>query len=180
MFSNPFTAVMALILLAFIGTLVIFFCVWRELDALRRTVQDMRSSMQFVALDMEQHTRDLAAILRELRQLTGGDAADLGALLEKGLPNLEQRFAAGTTGRNADSFCAERVAMHSFAQEMPSSTIGSCEPRVAYSENAEFSTSTMPMNTGATQDDSLAPLRFDANDEEEALLGAIRGNMPKF
>ena len=91
MFSNPFTAVMALILLAFIGTLVIFFCIWREIDALRRNMQDMRSNMQFAILDMEQQSRDHAVILRELRQLTGNDA-DLGEMLEKGIGNLEERF----------------------------------------------------------------------------------------
>jgi len=96
MFSDPFTAVMALILLAFIGTLAIFFRIWRELDALRAALRDIRESLRFYAVDSAQQNRDLAAIIRELRSMAaaqngetqpeGGDC--LGELLERGLPNL--------------------------------------------------------------------------------------------
>lgn len=96
MFSDPFTAVMALILLAFIGTLAIFFRIWRELDALRAALRDIRESLRFYAVDSAQQNRDLAAIIRELRSMTaaqGGEAQRegddcLGELLERGLPNL--------------------------------------------------------------------------------------------
>lgn len=96
MFSDPFTAVMALILLAFIGTLAVFLRIWRELDQLHRAVRDIKEHMRFSAADIEQQNRDIANIARELRSLApagGGGERDtagecLGELLEKGLPNL--------------------------------------------------------------------------------------------
>lgn len=98
---------MALILLAFIGTLAIFFRIWRELDAMRRALGDIRESLQYYAVDVAQQNRELANLVGELRGLTESkaesrgasqgtrgtvtrDPADesLGALLDKGLPNL--------------------------------------------------------------------------------------------
>ena len=94
MFSDPFSAVMALILLAFIGTIAIFFRIWRELDALRRMLGDIRESLQYYAVDSAQQNRDLASLVKELRGLApqqdapAREPADLGTLLEKGLPSL--------------------------------------------------------------------------------------------
>lgn len=96
MFSDPFTAIMALILLAFIGTLAVFLRIWRELDSLRASIRELKDGMQFYAVDASQQNRDLAAALRELRangelpakaENRAGEAC-LGELLEKGLPNL--------------------------------------------------------------------------------------------
>ncbi len=87
---------MALILLAFIGTLAVFFRLWRELDGLRRSLGDIREMLQYVSVDASQQNRELANLARDLRALTNpqdaanGAAANdsLGELLEKGLPNL--------------------------------------------------------------------------------------------
>ena len=87
---------MALILLAFVGTIAIFFRIWRELDALRRMLGDIRDSLQYYAVDSAQQNRDLANLVSELRGLTAAQGApsrgpadeNLGTLLEKGLPNL--------------------------------------------------------------------------------------------
>lgn len=82
---------MALILLAFVGTLAMFFRIWRELDGLRRALDDVRKNVQYYAVDAAQQNRDLAALIRE----RGGDRQDaykggdcLGELLERGIPNL--------------------------------------------------------------------------------------------
>lgn len=94
MFSDPFTAVMALILLAFIGTLAVFLRIWRELDHVRTILRDIRESLQFYAVDIAQQNRDLARIVRELRGMSAGrderDPANecLSELLERGLPNI--------------------------------------------------------------------------------------------
>ena len=183
MFSNPFTAVMALILLAFVGTLIIFFCIWRELDALRRTVQDMRSSMQFVALDMEQHTRDLAAILRELRQLTDNGNVDLGVMLENGLPNLEGKFVSEMPGCRTDAPNAGLMASASLAQSSPHGPFDKSGFSADIPEGASLmhgqSAVLDDQIHNAAFDDSLAPLRFSDAEEEEALFDAIRGVRPK-
>lgn len=97
MFADPFSAVMALILLAFVGTLAVFFRIWRELDGLRRSIDDIRKNVQYYAVDAAQQNRDLAGLIRESRNPadqpgTGGDC--LGELLEKGLPNLAPEFSA--------------------------------------------------------------------------------------
>lgn len=95
MFSDPFSAVMALVLLAFIGTLAVFFRIWKELDGLRGTLEDIRKSMQYYAVDAAQQNRDLAGLIRETRggaaqaEVGTGDVS-LGELLEKGLPNLAE------------------------------------------------------------------------------------------
>lgn len=106
MFADPFTAVMALILLAFIGTLAVFFRIGRELESLRRALGDIRESLQYYAVDGAQQNRDLAALIRELRGLSprqGGTAPEenLGDLLEKGLPNLVDDPLVGRAGRKA-------------------------------------------------------------------------------
>ena len=96
MFSDPFTAVMALILLAFIGTLAVFLRIWRELDSLRAILADIRDSLQLYAVDAAQQNRELASIVRDLRVVTGTHQAStqadtcLGELLERGIPNLPQ------------------------------------------------------------------------------------------
>lgn len=96
MFSDPFTAVMALILLAFIGTLAVFLRIWRELDSLRTSIRELKDTIQFDALDVSRQNCELADALRELRTgvSTSARAEDgaretcLGELLERGLPNL--------------------------------------------------------------------------------------------
>lgn len=83
---------MALILLAFVGTLAIFFRIWRELDSVRRALDDVRKSLQYYAVDAAQQNRDLAVLIREQRSgdRQETDAGDdcLGELLERGIPNL--------------------------------------------------------------------------------------------
>lgn len=94
---------MALILLAFIGTIAIFFRIWRELDAIRRSLGDIRESLQYYAVDSAQQNRDLASLVKELRGLASSQGAPahdpandcLGTLLEKGLPNLVDAPSAG-------------------------------------------------------------------------------------
>ena len=95
MFENPFTAVMALIILAFVGTLAVFFRISRELTALRRALGDVRESLQYYIVDAAQQNRDLESLVRELRSLSAKqDAAskeheeNLTDLLERGIPNL--------------------------------------------------------------------------------------------
>lgn len=96
MFSDPFTAVMALIILAFIGTLAVFFRIWRECDSLRASIRELKDTMRLYAVEASQQNQDLAAALRELRAGVIAspkpeecpDEACLGALLEKGLPNI--------------------------------------------------------------------------------------------
>ena len=98
MFSDPFTAVMALILLAFVGTLAVFLRLWSELGVLRNSLKDVRDTMRLCSLDLERQNQDIAAILRELRGLAGEKNgtlhtvdSSLSDLLERGLPNLEVR-----------------------------------------------------------------------------------------
>lgn len=87
---------MALILLAFIGTLAVFLRVWRELEALRASVRELKDSLQFYAVDAAQQNRDMAAAFREGRgseDAPGKKSARpeedcLSHLLEYGLPNL--------------------------------------------------------------------------------------------
>lgn len=96
MFSDPFTAVMALILLAFIGTLAVFLRIWRELDSLRASLRELKDTIQFDAIDVSRQHYEIAAALRELRAGAGTPAKAedgahetcLGELLEKGLPKL--------------------------------------------------------------------------------------------
>lgn len=96
MFADPFSAVMALILLAFVGTLAIFFRIWRELDALRRALGEVRESLQYSVAEVDQQNHELANLAGEIRRLTASQPAaarepaadNLGTLLEKGLPNL--------------------------------------------------------------------------------------------
>lgn len=125
MFSDPFTAVMALILLAFIGTLAVFLRIWRELDSLRASIRELKDSMQFYAVDASQQNRDLAVALRDLRANaespakgeTRKDEACLGELLEKGLPNLmggaeessEPRIAFASTHQQEDEDLIRRL-----------------------------------------------------------------------
>jgi hypothetical protein len=96
MFSDPFTAVMALILLAFAGTLAVFLRIWRELEAIKLTLRGLRENLHLHILDAEGQNRDITAILQELRRLSGEKAdspaaadACLGELLERGLPSLQ-------------------------------------------------------------------------------------------
>ena len=107
MFSDPFSAIMALILLAFVGTLAIFFRIWRELDAVRRSLADIRESLQYNAMDIAQQNRELMHISAELRRLASPEGAvgnasvcdNLGTLLERGLPNLmDNRVSVGEGG----------------------------------------------------------------------------------
>lgn len=106
MFGNPFTAVMALILLAFVGTLAVFLRIWRELESVRRALDEVRESLQFYAVDAAQQNRDLTALARELRDSLPRDAANpgepkdacLGELLERGIPNLLDEKSQGTGG----------------------------------------------------------------------------------
>ena len=87
---------MALILLSFVGTLAIFFRIWRELDAVRRALGEIRESLQYNAMDIAQQNRELTQLAGELRRFAGTDGAaghdpaneNLGTLLDKGLPNL--------------------------------------------------------------------------------------------
>lgn len=100
MFSDPFSAVMALVILAFAGTLAVFFRIWRELDAVRRSLAEVRESLQYLAVDAAQQNRDLVGMIRDLR--SGERAADpagdcLGELLEKGIPNLMDAPKPGST-----------------------------------------------------------------------------------
>lgn len=91
MFSDPFSAVMALVILAFVGTLAVFFRIWRELDAVRRSLAEVREALQYLAVDAAQQNRDLAGMIRDLRSgERAPDPADdcLGKLLERGIPNL--------------------------------------------------------------------------------------------
>lgn len=90
---------MALILLAFVGNLAIFFRIWRELDGVRRSLDEVRTNQQYYAVDAAQQNRDLAALIRELRNGarqgadSGGDC--LGELLERGISNLSPAPSAG-------------------------------------------------------------------------------------
>lgn len=83
---------MALILLAFVGTLAVFFRLWRELDGVRRSLNDIRESLQYYSVDATQQNRELVSLIRELRGLAGAQehqgTSDLGELLDRGLPNL--------------------------------------------------------------------------------------------
>lgn len=83
---------MALILLAFVGTLAVFFRIWRELDGVRRSLNDIRESLQYYSVDAAQQNRELAGLVRELRGLVGPqeqqESNNLGELLDRGLPNL--------------------------------------------------------------------------------------------
>lgn len=96
MFSDPFTAIMALILLAFIGTLAVFFRIWRELDGVRASLRELRETVQLYAVDAAQQNRDLATLVRDPRGMRAGQGGEaspaggdcLGDLLERGLPNL--------------------------------------------------------------------------------------------
>ncbi|MCC8194674.1 MAG: hypothetical protein LIP28_08530 [Deltaproteobacteria bacterium] len=112
---------MALILLAFAGTLAIFFRIWRELDAIRRSLGDLRESLQYYAVDAAQQNRDLANLVEDLRDRAAPEgpatpapvADNLGALLEKGLPNLmeaasfEEEAVAGPAHSESLRFGAE-------------------------------------------------------------------------
>lgn len=91
MFSDPFSAVMAVVILAFVGILAVFFRIWRELDSVRRSLTEVRESLQYLAVDAAQQNRDLAGMIRDLRsgECAAAPADDcLGELLEKGIPNL--------------------------------------------------------------------------------------------
>ena len=121
MFADPFTAVMALILLAFIGTLAVFFRIGRELESLRRALGDIRESLQYYAVDAAQQNRDLAVLIRELRgQASKRDGTDrqgedsLGDLLEKGLPHLAADPLVGRAGRNGKPVLAENAEEEDF------------------------------------------------------------------
>jgi hypothetical protein len=97
---------MALILLAFVGTLTIFFRIWRELDAVRRALGDIRESLQYNAMDIAQQNRELMHLSAELRRLAATDGGvgsapasdNLGTLLERGLPNLMDNRVSGGEG----------------------------------------------------------------------------------
>ena len=120
MFSDPFTAVMALILLAFAGTLAVFLRIWRELDHLHKAVRDIKDHLQFYAVDSAQQNRDLANIVRELRSTaatknnSAPDSASecLGELLEKGLPNLiEENAVPGDLNANDEEALFRRLGL---------------------------------------------------------------------
>lgn len=117
MFFDQFTAVMALIILAFIGTLAVFFRIWRELEALREHMADIRESFRLYAVDMAQQNRDLASAVRDLRAMAGRRDADdeaLGGLLERGLPDLARRFppeAPPAGGKTASRLAPEPLAI---------------------------------------------------------------------
>ncbi len=95
MFSDPFTAVMVLVVLNFAGVLALFLFILRSLEATQRAIHDARANVQLRMADMEQQVNDMAAALRELAAAprTAGvkDPADLGEILEKGLPNLRRQ-----------------------------------------------------------------------------------------
>ncbi|GHV53167.1 hypothetical protein FACS1894206_03310 [Deltaproteobacteria bacterium] len=107
MFSDPFTAVMALILLGFAGTLAAFLWIGREMDLLRKSLRDVQSAIQLYAVDSAQRNQDLASLIHELRggslQNENTDAAgsSLGDLLERGLPNLVGLHAPSCTANTA-------------------------------------------------------------------------------
>ncbi len=95
MFADPFTAIMALVVLSFAGTLVLFVFLLRSLDALRRSVHETRGNLQMRLSDTEHQLNDLVAAVRKLASAKGGapapergSSADLGEMLEKGLCNL--------------------------------------------------------------------------------------------
>lgn len=91
MFSDPFSAVMALVILSFVGLLAVFLRIWRELDAVRRSLAEARETLQYLAVDIAQQNRDLIVMIRGLRSGEQGAAPgndSLGELLEKGIPNL--------------------------------------------------------------------------------------------
>ncbi len=94
---------MALILLAFIGTLAIFFRIWRELDGLRRALDEIRDHAHYAMADADQQHRELVNLVCASQGVTAPQPApardpagdNLGTLLEKGLPNLVGNPAFG-------------------------------------------------------------------------------------
>ena len=102
MFSDPFTAFMALVVLHFVGVLILFLFILRSLDATRRAVHETRANLQLRITDMEHQLNDLSVALREIAsgnlsaapESTAKASVELGELLEKGLPRLHAH--AGT------------------------------------------------------------------------------------
>lgn len=98
MFSDPFTSLMAVVLLAFTGLLGVFFYLWRELDSMRAALYEIQDALHLYSAEAEQQSRDIAALLREVRGHGGNAASDVapapdketGELLELGLPKLER------------------------------------------------------------------------------------------
>ncbi len=98
MFADPFTAIMALVVLNFAGMLVLFLFILRSLDAVQRAVHEARGSLQLRIADTEHQLNDLAAAIRELSgskenssAIPAETQADLGAMLEQGVPKLRRQ-----------------------------------------------------------------------------------------
>lgn len=86
MFSDPFTSVMVLIILSFIGVIVMFFFGLRGLGVLQKELRDRQMELENALLELEQRlTARIAESSRFSRDAPRGDASgreEPGNLLE--------------------------------------------------------------------------------------------------
>lgn len=104
MFSDPNTALMALVILNFAGTLLMFLFVLRSQDNTQKLLLEQYSQMQLRLVDLEQRIAELG--------FTGqGDTApapklfsdedDLAAMLEGHAAKMQSQSFAGASGQAA-------------------------------------------------------------------------------
>ncbi len=103
MFSDPFTSVMVLIILSFIGVIVMFFFGLRGLGVLQKELRDRQMELENALLELEQRlTARIAESSRFSRDAPRGDASgreEPGNLLE----NASWRESGGAAWSAAGS-----------------------------------------------------------------------------
>lgn len=112
MFSDPFAAVMALIILNFAGVLLMFVFGLRSFDAQQKTLKEIRNQISIDAADLDQRLREIEYALRKITPAQGAEAhEDLGTLLDK----------AAATG-NLAAFAAAPASFAATAATLPYTT----------------------------------------------------------
>ena len=75
MFSDSFSAIMALVIMNFAGMLVMFLFMLRSLDASQKNIRDLQANMQMRLVDIEQRMAELAFVMQNVASITTRSAA---------------------------------------------------------------------------------------------------------
>ena len=78
MFSDSFSAIMALVVMNFAGTLIMFLFMLRSLEATQKSISDLKANMQMRLVDIEQRMAELSFVMQNMASHTANSAASPG------------------------------------------------------------------------------------------------------
>ena len=75
MFSDSFSAIMALVIMNFAGMLIMFLFMLRSLDATQKNIAELQAKMQMRLVDIEQRMAELSFVMQNLAFMPTKSAA---------------------------------------------------------------------------------------------------------